>query len=479
MANVTIKKYNSGVWDIIYPKTTIAQVINLSTSLANMQSDINGKAPSSHYHDDRYFTETEIANNAIYMRRLMLNANGVPTNNLGAPTVAEMALFQEQFNNKTEFYPIHSLTFETYDGSVWTDITSTISDTNKKRFFGGDSSASIVIPNGVVKYRITIRNVVSYVYLNALYMYWSGSGNSTKVHIWKKRDDGDWLQHTFSNDSISSWPGHMFLPFSTIPWLPSGGTTHQHLVRIEFTPTWSHATNGITLYKMQWWGGYPAGKRTIYSVDEDRVVTFPNTVKVGSNNVIVEGDARLSNARPASDVSAWAKAVTKPSYSYSEVGAAPTSHNHNAESINSGRLTLSRFPTGLDGTVLKGNGLNDPVWGSISWGEIQSKPSFAAVAVSGDYNDLSNKPSIPTNTWRGIDDVPVNGQTAESISSNWAYDHVNSSDAHPGYLKDAEVPAWAKEASKPSYVWSEIGSKPTSLLRQVSFSNGILVVELA
>jgi len=30
------------------------------------------------------------------------------------------------------------------------------------------------------------------------------------------------------------------------------------------------------------------------------------------------------------------------------------------------------------------------------------------------------------NTWRGIDDTPVDGQTAESISSNWAYDHKNS-----------------------------------------------------
>jgi hypothetical protein len=35
-----------------------------------------------------------------------------------------------------------------------------------------------------------------------------------------------------------------------------------------------------------------------------------------------------------------------------------------------------------------------------------------------------------TNTWRGIDDTPVNGQTAESISSNWAYDHVNASNPH-------------------------------------------------
>lgn len=48
MANITIKRYNGSSWDIHYPKTTIAQVINLSTSLANMQSDINGKLASSH-----------------------------------------------------------------------------------------------------------------------------------------------------------------------------------------------------------------------------------------------------------------------------------------------------------------------------------------------------------------------------------------------------------------------------------------------
>ena len=31
-----------------------------------------------------------------------------------------------------------------------------------------------------------------------------------------------------------------------------------------------------------------------------------------------------------------------------------------------------------------------------------------------------------TNTWRGIDDTPVNGATAESISSNWAFDNVKT-----------------------------------------------------
>jgi hypothetical protein len=35
-------------------------------------------------------------------------------------------------------------------------------------------------------------------------------------------------------------------------------------------------------------------------------------------------DTRLTDARPASDVSAWAKELTKPSYSYSEITNTPT-----------------------------------------------------------------------------------------------------------------------------------------------------------
>ena len=44
-------------------------------------------------------------------------------------------------------------------------------------------------------------------------------------------------------------------------------------------------------------------------------------------------DSRLSNARPASDVSAWAKAASKPSYSWGEISGkpstfSPSSHSH-------------------------------------------------------------------------------------------------------------------------------------------------------
>lgn len=35
---------------------------------------------------------------------------------------------------------------------------------------------------------------------------------------------------------------------------------------------------------------------------------------------------------------------------------------------------------------------------SVAWGNVSGKPTFATVATSGSYNDLSNKPTIPTNT---------------------------------------------------------------------------------
>jgi len=58
---------------------------------------------------------------------------------------------------------------------------------------------------------------------------------------------------------------------------------------------------------------------------------------LGSNvdlsNYVTTSDSRLSNARPASDVYAWAKAAKKPSYSASEIGAAPASHTHTKDQV--------------------------------------------------------------------------------------------------------------------------------------------------
>lgn len=84
---------------------------------------------------------------------------------------------------------------------------------------------------------------------------------------------------------------------------------------------------------------------------------------------------------------------------------------------------------------------------SVAWGDVTGKPNFATVATSGSYNDLSNKPSIPTKTSDITNDsgfvtsssVPVaattaplmDGTAAVGSSSKYAKeDHVHPSDSN-------------------------------------------------
>jgi len=226
--------------------------------------------------------------------------NGVPSNNLGNPTVTEMALFDEQFNNKTAFYNPASLTFWTSsDGTNYTEYTG-FDTTTKKRFLGGDNDSGVFIPNLTNRFRIELENSAGYVFLNQLYIYWSSNSHSTKVHIWVRRcDNNQWYQWTNSNTQVSSWPGHLYLPFGGIPFYPGylDSTGHYNRIRIEFIPSWASGTysyTNISLMRMQIWGGYPAGKRNIYSTDENQNVTFPASITSG--NSVISTNYQATNA---------------------------------------------------------------------------------------------------------------------------------------------------------------------------------------
>ena len=228
------------------------------------------------------------------------STNGVPSNNLGNPTVTEMALFDEQFNNKTAFYNPASLSFWTSsDGVNFTEYTG-FDTTTKKRFLGGDSDSGVYIPNLTNRFRIEVENSAGYVFLNQLYIYWSSNSHSTKVHIWVRRcDNNQWYQWTDSNTQVSSWPGHLYLPFGGIPFYPGylDSTGHYNRIRIEFIPSWAGGTysyTGINLMRMQIWGGYPAGKRNIYSTDENQNVTFPASIT--STNSVISNNYQATNA---------------------------------------------------------------------------------------------------------------------------------------------------------------------------------------
>lgn len=263
---------------------------------------------------------------------------------------------------------------------------------------------------------------------------------------------------------------------------------------------------------------------------------------------------------PASDVSAWAKAATKPSYSKAEVGlgnvdntadsaksvkyaasagsasSATTAATANALKVTElttqnlddtktvglyfagGANSVKNKPTGVDAfglevkktaggylvqVLTEGNinpmktwirQFNASAWSAWAhyfdsnhaptWSQVSGKPSFATVATSGSYNDLSNKPTIPTTPGSlknpNALTISLNG-TSQGAYDGSAVKNINitassvgaaaSSHTHtkaqitdfPTSMPASDVYSWAKQSSKPSYTISEVsGNLPAS-----------------
>lgn len=263
---------------------------------------------------------------------------------------------------------------------------------------------------------------------------------------------------------------------------------------------------------------------------------------------------------PASDVSAWAKAATKPSYSKAEVGlgnvdntadsaksvkyaasagsasSATTAVTANALKVTElttqnlddtktvglyfagGTNSVKNKPTGVDAfglevkktaggylvqVLTEGNinpmktwirQFNASAWSAWAhyfdsnhaptWSQVSGKPSFATVATSGSYNDLSNKPTIPTipgslknpnaltislnGTSQGaydgsaVKNINITASSVGAAASSHTHTKAQITD-FPTSMPASDVYSWAKQSSKPSYTISEVsGNLPAS-----------------
>lgn len=261
---------------------------------------------------------------------------------------------------------------------------------------------------------------------------------------------------------------------------------------------------------------------------------------------------------PASDVPAWAKAATKPSYSKAEVGlgnvdntadsaksvkyAASAGSATTAATANALKVTelhtqnlddtktvglyfaggsngVKNKPTGVDAfglevkktaggylvqVLTEGNANAMKTWirqldyssawsawahyfdsnHTPTWSQVSNKPSFATVATSGSYNDLSNKPTIPTipgslknpnaltislnGTSQGaydgsaVKNINITASSVGAAASSHTHTKAQITD-FPTSMPASDVYSWAKQSSKPSYTISEVsGNLPAS-----------------
>lgn len=308
------------------------------------------------------------------------------------------------------------------------------------------------------------------------------------------------------------------------------------------------------------------GKSNTGHTHDDRYYTETeiNTKLNGKSNTghkHVKADITdFPTSMPASDVSAWAKAATKPSYSKAEVGlgnvdntadstkkvkyaasagsadSATTAATANALKVTElttqnlddtktvglyfagGTNSVKNKPTGIGAfglevkktaagylvqVLTEGNTnpmktwirqFNASAWSAWAhyfdsnhtptWSQVSGKPSFATVATSGSYNDLSNKPTIPTipgslknpnaltislnGTSQGaydgsaVKNINITASSVGAAASSHTHTKAQITD-FPTSMPASDVYSWAKQSSKPSYTISEVsGNLPAS-----------------
>ena len=223
-----------------------------------------------------------------------------------------------------------------------------------------------------------------------------------------------------------------------------------------------------------------SGKPTLGSAAAKDVASSGNAT---NSQVVMGNDTRLTNARPASDVSAWAKAASKPSYTWDEITNKPTSFSpyfanttwylvgddvYIGDHDQAGglgiwgangntKLDFCQFDNNsnfksitFDGTTLylDGNCYYASQAGNADTLDGNHASAFATSSHTHSYADLSGRPTLGTAASKNVP-ASGNASTNEVVLGN----DTRLTDAR----KASDVYSWAKASVKPSYTKSEIG----------------------
>lgn len=250
--------------------------------------------------------------------------------------------------------------------------------------------------------------------------------NILKVGGWSMGNTAYTIYHSgnLSNlNQLTNGPGYITTDGRAYPRRSDGGDLNFYWSGQSGQPTWLWGgTDGTNMYvynPSNFSVNYATGARRLYR--SDSAIDTYNVQShwdgsywylKGYNDSTYHAGVRVAYAdsAPASDVYSWAKQSTKPSYTYSEVGAAPASHTHSYLPLAGGTLTgdttLSNsgqgwnaqrqlsFTTGYNNSAV--NSAVDSLNGTIKFfGHTPEYTSYDAITTTGriystSYSDRSN-----------------------------------------------------------------------------------------
>ena len=114
---------------------------------------------------------------------------------------------------------------------------------------------------------------------------------------------------------------------ASVVYMSDGSTTVEEAIQARAPQSHTHTVSQIT--DLADWAKQPTKPTYTYSEVGAAAASHTHT-----RSQITD----FPSSMPASDVYSWAKQPNKPSYSYSEVGAAPASHTHTASQVTAGTL---------------------------------------------------------------------------------------------------------------------------------------------